>query len=128
MFSGGFMFRFAPPSWMAALAVLAAPASFAQNPALPSGPAGAVALEYRSTLDNYQRFTDEKVRSWKESNDTVGRIGGWREYARQSREPAAPSPAGTKPAGPTTPASPAAPAAAPEGGRTTPHSGHGQQR
>ena len=72
---------------------LAAPA-FAQNaPAatnLPdpldtgaSVPAGA----YRSSLSNYRMLVDEKVGNWKETNDTAGRIGGWRMYAKEARQP-----------------------------------------
>ena len=42
---------------------------------------------YRSTLEGYKPYADEKIMSWKESNDTAGRIGGWREYAKQAAQP-----------------------------------------
>lgn len=49
-----------------------------------SGPA-----PYRSALEGYQPFSEEPVRSWKESNDTVGNVGGWKAYAREIQEPGA---------------------------------------
>lgn len=42
---------------------------------------------YRSSLADYRLFSDEKLSSWKESNDKVGRIGGWRAYAKEAQEP-----------------------------------------
>jgi hypothetical protein len=61
----------------------AAPANSAaaSRPALP---------EYRSAFEGYQPYTDEKMRSWKEANDSVGGIGGWRAYAKEAQESAAP--------------------------------------
>ena len=41
---------------------------------------------YRSALEGYQSYTDEKVVNWKEANDNAGRIGGWREYAKEAGE------------------------------------------
>lgn len=41
---------------------------------------------YRSSLAGYRLFSDEKLNSWKESNDQVGRIGGWRAYAKEAQE------------------------------------------
>ncbi|MBC7780503.1 MAG: hypothetical protein H7125_10430 [Proteobacteria bacterium] len=40
---------------------------------------------------NYRPYTQQDVGSWKDANDTVGRIGGWRTYLReaQSAAPAA---------------------------------------
>ena len=43
---------------------------------------------YKSSLANYRVFPDEKLTSWKEANDNVGRIGGWRAYAKEAQEPA----------------------------------------
>lgn len=83
----------------------------------PAPSAAALELTYRSTFDGYQRFADEKVGSWREANDTVGRIGGWRAYAKEASEPA--KPAGAAPGAAaigTTPASAA-----------DPHTGHGKQ-
>lgn len=90
-------------------ALWAAPAG-AQTPATvqakPVAPAAADALApYRSALDGYQRYTEEKTVDWKQANDTAARIGGWREYARQaSQQPvpdvSAPPDSGAAPAKP----------------------------
>lgn len=58
-------------------------------------------LPYRSPLEGYRAYVDESVTSWKEANDTVGRIGGWREYAREAQQAA---PAAASPSTPSTPA------------------------
>lgn len=44
---------------------------------------------FRSALDGYQPHTDEKIRSWKDANDTTARIGGWRAYAKEAQQGAA---------------------------------------
>jgi hypothetical protein len=72
-----------------------------------------VEIPWRSTLETYRRFADEPVAPWRESNDTVRRIGGWREYAKEAHPPAAGKP--------QAPAS--APASAPSR-PADPHSGH----
>jgi len=41
-------------------------------------------VSYRSPIGNYQGFSDPVLTSWKESNDLVSQIGGWRAYARES--------------------------------------------
>ena len=41
----------------------------------------------RAALPDYRPYADEPVMSWRDANDTVGRIGGWKTYARE-REPA----------------------------------------
>lgn len=43
-------------------------------------------VEYRSPIRSYQGFSEPVPVSWKESNELVGRIGGWRAYARESRD------------------------------------------
>ena len=43
-------------------------------------------LAYKSAFEGYQPFTDDKTVNWKEANDNVARIGGWRAYAKQSQE------------------------------------------
>ncbi len=47
----------------------------------------APALQYRSALADYRKFDDQAVAPWTEVNDTVGKIGGWRVYAKEAREP-----------------------------------------
>jgi len=42
------------------------------------------ALTYRSALENHQPYQVQPVQPWRAANDTVGRIGGWRAYAREA--------------------------------------------
>lgn len=77
-----------PARWLATLSALAALNAWAQPVPPPAQPA----LPYRSAFEGYRPFAEEKVASWKEANDTVGRIGGWRAYARQAQEPKAAAP------------------------------------
>ena len=51
------------------------------------------ALNYRSSLSRFRAFSDDKPLSWREANDAVARIGGWRVYAREAQQPE-PAPAG----------------------------------
>ena len=55
------------------------------QPATP--PPGASALEFRSAFEGYKPYTEEKTVDWKRANDNVGKIGGWREYAREASQP-----------------------------------------
>ena len=74
------------------------------------------ALAYESSFSQYRRLGDEKPVSWREANDTVARIGGWRVYAREAQQPdTAPA---AKPGEPT-------PVAAPTGKDTPMPAGHG---
>jgi len=61
-------------------------------------------LLHESAFTKYRRLTDVPVGSWRDANDTVTRIGGWRVYAREAAGPASPA---------SPPASPASPTAAP---------------
>lgn len=81
-----------------------------------SGLAQPLDLSWRSTLADYQRFADEKVQPWREANDNVGRIGGWREYARESSQAQSAAPAAS-----------AASQAAPSKATVEPHASHGHQ-
>ena len=42
-----------------------------------------VELGYQSSFQNYQRYSASSVQPWKQSNDTVKDIGGWRAYAKE---------------------------------------------
>jgi hypothetical protein len=42
-----------------------------------------VELVYQSSFQNYQRYSASPIQSWKQSNDTVKDIGGWRAYAKE---------------------------------------------
>lgn len=63
--------------------------AFAQQRAVPTArpPAQDAAPSniYRSAWSGYQPFADEKVLSWRDANDEVRRIGGWRAYLRESQ-------------------------------------------
>jgi hypothetical protein len=102
------MFKNSPVARLASLVALAPLGVLAQSamPAQPPASSAAPALEYRSTFEGYKRFDDVKVQPWRDSNTTVGQIGGWRAYAKEAQEPAASAP------GSATPAS------------TDPHAGH----
>lgn len=64
----------------------------------------AQAQPYRPALEGYRPFTEEPPVPWKQANDTVGRIGGWRAYAKEAH--------GAPAAAPASPAA-SAPASAP---------------
>lgn len=58
-------------------------------------------VSYSSPFTQYRSLGDDKPISWREANDTVTRIGGWRVYAREAQQPdPTPAPA-TKAAEPT---------------------------
>lgn len=90
------MYRFILVAWTLSIAA-ATPLAWAQT--APSGPkadpqdaqASVPRLIYQSPLANYRVLSDEKVKPWKETNDNVGRIGGWRAYAKEAQQPETPS-------------------------------------
>ena len=70
--------------------------SMASDPLDPK--ASIPTLVYQSSFTQYRRLDDGKPIAWREANDTVTRIGGWRVYAREAQQP---DPAATaKPAAP----------------------------
>jgi len=44
-------------------------------------------LEFDSVIGQYQAHKDQKVAPWRETNDTVEKIGGWQVYAREAQMP-----------------------------------------
>ena len=52
-----------------------------------------------SAFETYRPFADQEVAPWRQSNDTVREIGGWRAYAREAQQQA-------QDAGPAIPAEP----------------------
>jgi len=46
---------------------------------------------YQSTFDSYQKFNDQPLTGWKQINETVEKIGGWRVYAQEARAPDKPA-------------------------------------
>lgn len=55
------------------------------QPQEPSSPA-VPALAYRSVFTAYKGYADQPVTSWREANETVNRIGGWRAYAKEAAQ------------------------------------------
>ncbi len=79
----------------AADAQTAAPASTPpRRPTRPTAQAEVPAAQYRSAFAGYRRHAEAAPTAWKDANDTVTRIGGWRAYAREAAAPAASAPAG----------------------------------
>jgi hypothetical protein len=55
-----------------------------------SAQASVAPLVHESAFTQYRRLTDVPVGSWRDANETVNRIGGWRAYAREAAQPALP--------------------------------------
>jgi hypothetical protein len=72
-------------------AVVLTPVSAGAQPAVPaaaspaSASASAPTLRYRSSFDGQARTEDPKAVPWREANRLVGRIGGWKAYAREAQ-------------------------------------------
>jgi hypothetical protein len=88
-----------------ALALLGVPAPAFAQPAPAADPLNAKAsvppTVYRPAFTSYRRLSEVPAVSWREANDAVARIGGWRVYAREAAQPEPPagaaSAAGAKP-------------------------------
>jgi hypothetical protein len=97
--------------WALALCSSAVLAQPARDRADPLDAAASVpAARHESALKSYRRFDEAQAVPWRQANDTVERIGGWRSYARDTGAAAA--------------ASAAQPASAPRSEPKAP-SGHG---
>ena len=111
----------------ALLAALLLPAAaLAQSAPRPDpldAKAAVAPLVYRSAFGGYKALAEATPPlSWRDANDAVERIGGWRAYAREANAPAA-APSAPAAAAPMAPAS--APAPAPRASRpATPAPGH----
>lgn len=68
-----------PRATALALLVAALPVSAQNAPAAPTS----IVLSHDSVLGRYKRFEEPPVLPWREANDTVGRIGGWKAYAQE---------------------------------------------
>lgn len=66
-----------PAPQNASVPTMAASSAVAVAPATP--------MAYRSAFDGYKGLTEQPVQSWREANDSVGRIGGWKSYAREAQ-------------------------------------------
>ena len=112
-------------SLLATLVAQAQPAAKAAKPDPLDPKASVPGLSFESSFSQYRRLGDEKPISWRDANDTVTRIGGWRVYAREAQQPD-PAPA-AKPgvAAPATKPVDAAPAAKPNDSAKPMPAGHG---
>ena len=70
------------PLWVTAAQAQTAPTAPAPTQKMPVTQATAPA--FQSAFERYKPYTDEKIVNWKEANDVVGRIGGWRAYAKEA--------------------------------------------
>ena len=59
-----------------------APPTVARDPGDPR--AAVPPVEYRSAFSRYRPNVEAEVGSWREKNDEVRRIGGWRVYGREA--------------------------------------------
>ena len=96
------MFRI-PMRWHlpVALVALVAAAAHAQTAAPPPSPpsvadpanpqAQVPRALHAAAFAGYRRHADAAPIAWKEANDTVTRIGGWRTYAREAAAPSLPA-------------------------------------
>jgi len=74
-------------SLLGCLSLLALPVgAWAAQPDPLDAEAVTPALEYRSPLGAYRGFAEQPQQDWREANDLVGRIGGWRAYALEAWE------------------------------------------
>ena len=112
----------------AACGLLLSAAAWAQAAARPDplNPRAEVPpVVHRSALAAYRSAIDVPLGSWKDANDTVTRIGGWRTYLREAAQPDASGAPAPAPA--ATPAAPAAaPAATPPARPAAGHQHHGR--
>ncbi len=121
----GLALLLAGPAWTQPAAVARAAGA---DPA--DARAAVPALVWRSSFTRLDGIGLPPALAWKEANDQVQRIGGWRTYAREANEPDVPA---AKPAATAaTAASGGSPASAPEARPSTGHAGHsghsGQQK
>ena len=64
--------------------VVAQPAGEPQSTASTAA-AGSATVSYRSAFDRYRPFSDQPLVPWRQANDHVGQIGGWKAYAREGQ-------------------------------------------
>ena len=105
---------------VALLCLAGGPVSAASDPA--DAAASVPPVKYQSPFAQYRVLGEDRSTPWKEANDTVRAIGGWRAYAKESAEAAKAGASGPSPATPATPANP--PAAQPVAPATPPVNQH----
>ena len=83
--------------FFAANALAQTPHNHAAMPEAKPAAVSASALRYESVFARYQSYRDEKTGSWRDANETVDRVGGWRAYAKEAQQPEATAPAKPNP-------------------------------
>ena len=78
-------------------------------------------FQFHSVFTQYHMFTEQPVLPWREANDDVGKIGGWRYYAKEASQ----SDAADKSVGPKSDPQMKQPAGPPNDADS--HSGHGRK-
>ena len=76
--------RTTPSRWLAAALVLPSLA-FAQMPEAATTKVD-YQLSYTSAFAGYEAYKEQSVQGWRQANDKVGEIGGWRAYAKEMRQ------------------------------------------
>ena len=69
---------------MSALNIAAFSVNSVAAQADPSASSGAPVVQYQSPFKDYRPLGEDKRIPWKKANDDVGKIGGWRVYAREA--------------------------------------------
>ncbi|MFO1221262.1 MAG: hypothetical protein U1E89_23130 [Burkholderiaceae bacterium] len=91
-----------PLAWCVS-ALAAGPQSAAQRPDPLDPAASTPPASHESVFRDYRRVGEIQKIPWKQANETVERIGGWRAYAREALAPAAASAPASRPADATGP-------------------------
>ena len=106
---------------LSALTVQAEPPARSPRPDPLDPQANVPALRYQSSRQTAGSATADKPLSWRQANDTVARIGGWRVYAREAQQP---EPEIKPSASASAPLAAPAPVAAPMPAMPPAHDGH----
>lgn len=84
------------PRWLLPALLCAAAAAAQSQPAKPAprpdpldAAAAVPAAVHLSSFANYRRLRADDPIGWRQANDEVARIGGWRAYAREAQRPEA---------------------------------------
>jgi hypothetical protein len=108
---------------LGAITLASTTTAFAQNSAQAP-----TSLGFKSTLEKYKPYTEEKIAPWKAANDEVGKIGGWRAYLKEANEPDTPPANKTPSTNPATssvtPTSNTSPVTTAPSRPANPHAGH----
>ena len=76
---------FLPARWLAVLPALAVFSAAGQTASAPVALPENADLSFRSSMEGYKPFADEKPIAWKQANEVARQRGGWRAYAMGSK-------------------------------------------